>query len=680
MEEARKKQTSGEKVILSRGLGIDAGGTYTDVVVYDFKSKTLIAKAKSLTTPWDFTIGIKKALSMVEMSLLKKVDLVCVSTTLATNAIVQGKGRTVGLLVMPPYGFFEPSDISHSPIRVISGRLEIDGRVIEPVDEREVRMLGKELISRSGVEAFAVSGFASTINPEHEIQVKKILRDETGLCVTCGHELSELLNFRTRAVTAILNARIIPQVEQFIRELKKTLLELNISVPIAVVKGDGSVTSVGMALERPVETILSGPAASVAGARQLTGLQDAMVIDMGGTSTDSASVTKGFVKRCSEGAVVGGKKTHVQALDMRTIGLGGDSRIWVENGQIRIGAISVGSIAMLGSLHKGLAKTFDWLQKNIESYKITSEPMEILALNEVKERVSCTQDEREIVEALEERPRSIDELAELTEAKYWRLVHIDRMEKECIVQRFALTPTDLLHVSEKDTRLDRISAETMTEMISFVAGLEKAEFVEYVLEKVSQEIAMELLNKLIHDMTGHEQRIQGDSAFRLVIDNWLGKRHGNFGASFTLKVPVIGVGAPVHYFLPRAMDIFSGEHVIPKHADVANAIGAITSRVVICKHAKIFSLGNDEFNIEGLVKRKTFSSLDEANEYAVTELCEMVREMGSRAGTDEKHVDVSKEDTYIEVQDGEDLFLERTLTATLSGSPDIPKLAEEGIL
>jgi N-methylhydantoinase A/oxoprolinase/acetone carboxylase beta subunit len=128
-----------KRVAIKYGLGIDAGGTYTDVVVYDFLKEDLLAKAKSLTTPWDFTIGIKKALSTIDMSLLRKADLVCVSTTLATNAIVEGKGRTVGFMVMPLYGFFEPSDIPHSPIRIIAGRLEIDGREIEPVDGKPHR-------------------------------------------------------------------------------------------------------------------------------------------------------------------------------------------------------------------------------------------------------------------------------------------------------------------------------------------------------------------------------------------------------------------------------------------------------------------------------------------------------------------------------------------------------------
>jgi len=672
-------ERAGERVSVSYGLGIDAGGTYTDVVVFDFLKHRILGKSKSLTTPWDFTIGIKKALSRIEMSLLKMADLVCVSTTLATNAIVEGKGRTVGLLVMPPYGFFEPSDIPHSPIRVISGRLEIDGRVTEPVDVKQVRRFGRELISRSGVEAFAVSGFASTINPEHEILVKQALREDTGLCVTCGHELSELLNFRTRAITAILNARIVPQIEQFIRDLKNTLLDLNISVPIAVVKGDGSVTSVGMALERPVETILSGPAASVAGATYLTGLKDAMVIDMGGTSTDTATVKNGFVPRCGHGAVVGGKKTHVQALDMRTIGLGGDSRIWVESGRVNIGAMSVGPVSMLGHLSGGLEKPFEHLRRNIETFRISSEPMELIALNEEKEDFDYTPEELRILEILKAGPRSIDEIAERTEAKYWRLVPVGRMEKACIVKRFALTPTDLLHVKGQDTRWDQKAAEGMSELVSFIAGVDRETLTEQVLERVTRSVAVELLQKLLHDGSGREYDLDSNGPLRSIVNNWLGIRRGGLKVDFSLDIPVIGVGAPIHHFLPAAIELFGGEYMVPENADVANAVGAITSRVVIRKHAKITSLGRNEYIIEGLAARHAFDNLQEAHECAVRELREIVREMGTRAGTSEDRVDISAADTVIEVPDDEGLFLERTLTAVLSGSPDIPRLEEEGL-
>lgn len=179
------------------------------------------------------------------------------------------------------------------------------------------------MIRRQNVTAFAVSGYAGAVNPAHELAVKQILQDHTGLFVSCGHELSDTLNFETRAVTAMLNARIIPRLKHLLADLEQVLDRFDIAAPIVVVKGDGTLMDAAMAKTRPVETILSGPAASVAGARHLTGRTDALVVDMGGTTTDTAALKNNRVRLNEKGSRVGGRRTHVQALDIRTTGLGG---------------------------------------------------------------------------------------------------------------------------------------------------------------------------------------------------------------------------------------------------------------------------------------------------------------------------------------------------------------------
>jgi hypothetical protein len=330
------------------GLGIDAGGTYTDAAIYDFNSKQIVAKAKALTTKWNYSIGISETLGQLPREQLAQVDLVSVSTTLATNAIVEGHGSRVGLLVMPPYGLFEPADIRHEPKAVICGKMEIDGMVIEPVDAEQVRAIVTEMMQH-GVRAFAISGYASTINPQHELEVKHIVKSVTGCSVTCGHELSEMLDFKTRATTAIVNARIIGRIEKFLREIKNTLSDYGMNVPVVVVKGDGTLMSEEVAAQKPVETILSGPAASVAGARYLTGLTEAIVVDVGGTTTDTATVKDGIVRVHELGTRVGTHRTHVKALDMRTIGLGGDSIIDLSEGKIKIGPQRVGPVCWMSA-------------------------------------------------------------------------------------------------------------------------------------------------------------------------------------------------------------------------------------------------------------------------------------------------------------------------------------------
>jgi len=306
------------------GLGIDAGGTYTDAVIYDMPSKTVTSKAKALSTKWDFTIGIAEALSQLDQSLLEQIELVALSTTLATNAIVENQGQQVGMLLMPPAGRLDREDIPYEPKAVLAGRLSITGQEIGAIDPDEIRRVARTMLEDDGVEVFAVSGYAGCVNPVHENAVRQIVQDETGLLVTCGHELSDLLNFRTRAQTAMLNARLIPLLTRLLTDLESVLLARHIGAPVVVVKGDGTLMSSRMAKQRPVETILSGPAASVAGAQFLTGLNNAVIVDMGGTTTDTAVIENGIPEIRESGATVGGFKTHVKAMDIRTEGIGGD--------------------------------------------------------------------------------------------------------------------------------------------------------------------------------------------------------------------------------------------------------------------------------------------------------------------------------------------------------------------
>ncbi|MCK5099549.1 MAG: DUF1638 domain-containing protein, partial [Desulfobacteraceae bacterium] len=287
-----------KELSIKYGLGIDAGGTYTDAAIYNFKSQTLISKNKALTTKWNFSIGIDQALSKLDDKTISNIELVSVSTTLATNAIVEGNGQKAGLILMPGTGNVSDELITHTPRVQVKGQMSMSGQELQAVDPDEIRRKAKQMIATSNVTAFAVSGFAGAVNPAHELEVKRILQAETGMVVSCGHELSDLLNFVVRAQTAVLNARIIPRMIKFFKELDNVLKQKGIKAPVMVVKGDGTLMSSTMAKQRPVETILSGPAASVAGAKLLTGLNNAMVVDIGGTTTDTADLTEALVDVC----------------------------------------------------------------------------------------------------------------------------------------------------------------------------------------------------------------------------------------------------------------------------------------------------------------------------------------------------------------------------------------------
>jgi N-methylhydantoinase A/oxoprolinase/acetone carboxylase beta subunit len=652
------------------GLGIDAGGTYTDAVAYDFARKRVLAKSKALTTKWDYTVGIADALAAFDAALLRKVDLVSVSTTLATNAIVEGRGQKVGLLLMPPYGLFAPSDVLHEPKALIAGRLEIDGTEIRPVVPDEVRRVAREMVERHGVGAFAVSGYAGAVNPSHELEAKAILAAETGLAVSCGHELSELLNFRTRANTAVLNARIIPLLRRFLSDVEAALRRRGIHAAVMVVKGDGSLISASAALQRPVETILSGPAASVAGARHLTRCSEAIVLDMGGTTTDTAAVRGGRVRTDPDGARVGGWKTHVRALDMRTTGLGGDSLIACEKGQLRVGPTRVAPVAWLATARAGLSAALDYLENHLDDYAGSTRPMELLTVTARADGLAPTKQEEAILKALRERPHSVAELAERTDCVHWGLLPLERLEGSYVVQRAGLTPTDLLHVLGRFRRWDTAAAHRFCGLVSRVSGLETDDFVERILDQLTRKLAVELLKKQLDEETDPDV-MDECPACQAMIRSLVSPGPAGFAVSVRLGRPVIGLGAPVHHFLPQAAKLLGARVVIPRHADVANAIGAITSRVSVSKQARIEPNAAGGYAVHGLPDPRDFSRFDDAHCHAVAELERLVRRQALEAGTAERRVELRTDDRISSAADGTEIFLERVVTATLSGPPDV---------
>ena len=659
-----------ETATLKIGLGIDAGGTYTDTVIYDLGKGKTICKSKSLTTRWDFTLGIGKAMAGLDQDKLRQVEMVSLSTTLATNAIIEGEGQKVGMIIMPPYGRFEPEDIPYEPRAVISGQLEITGKEISPVDEKEVKGIVRRMVAKEEVKAFAVSGYAGAINPAHELKVKRIIREETGLFVTCGHELSDILNFKTRAHTAMLNARIIPKLAKLLLDLEKVLEKLSIFAPIVVVKGDGTLMSAEMAKERPVETILSGPAASVAGARHLTELKNALVVDMGGTTTDTAALAGGMVSVCETGSNIGGHKTHVKALEIRTAGLGGDSLIQWDKGRFYIGPRRVAPIAWLGATYPGTDSALKFLDMHLDRHAVSTRDMQILALTGSPDSLVLTPQEEKILNLLKSRPFSIDELIKRTGVLLENSLKLERLEDSFIIQRCGLTLTDLLHVTDRFDRWSKESAESYCRMFSRLTKMDMADMAEHLLNMGVERLTLELLKKQLDEETDPEA-LHTCPVCRTLVKNLLAGGSDQYAVRINLKRPVVGIGAPIHFFLPRAAEALGAEAVLPQDADVANAIGAITSNVVVNRHVRIVPNQEGGFLIEGLAGAGHFQKFDEADAFAREQLARMVRDLARAAGTSSRVVELKTEDQIPTAADGKQIFIGRIIHAKLTGQPDI---------
>lgn len=317
---------------MSMVLGIDTGGTYTDAVLLEQEHKTVVAKAKAPTTRENLAKGITACIDKLCPREMPPMDKVVLSTTLATNAIVEGEGRPTGLILIgdPPKG-----ELPQGQVIRVGGKVNIKGKIITPIDEEEVARACDDL--RGKVEAVAVAGMMSVRNAALELGVKTLVEERCKVPVVCSHELSTQLGFHDRTVTAILNASLIPILEGFIHGVEMALRGKGIEAPIYMVKGDGNLASLSFIQKKPIESILSGPAASIIGALSLAGCEDGIVVDMGGTTTDSGMIRDNTLALSPIGARVGQWQTQIDSAMINTWGLGGDTQIIPgENGQPEI--------------------------------------------------------------------------------------------------------------------------------------------------------------------------------------------------------------------------------------------------------------------------------------------------------------------------------------------------------
>ena len=306
-------------------IGVDTGGTYTDAAIIEAAGQRVIATAKSITTKGDLSLGVADAITQAIAALPqglrpRDIALVSVSTTLATNAVVEGHGSAVGVLLV---GFdasmAERTGITKAfpgmAIERISGGHDHNGDQaaaldLDALDEAIERMAPQ-------VDAFAVAAAFAVRNPAHEQLVRTRIVEKTGKPVTLSTELSSSLDAPRRALTATLNARLISRVTHLIDAVQSAMAQLQIQCPLMIVKGDGTLALANSVAKRPIETVLSGPAASLVGARWLSGLDNFILSDMGGTTTDVGALVDGLPRVNLDGAEVGGWRTMVRAIDVR---------------------------------------------------------------------------------------------------------------------------------------------------------------------------------------------------------------------------------------------------------------------------------------------------------------------------------------------------------------------------
>lgn len=585
-------------------IGIDTGGTYTDAVLYDFEKNRILGQGKALTTHEDLTAGILNALDMLDPTLCRQAELAGISTTLATNACVEGKFRRTRLLLMgidrtgiarhgKDYGFTDPDNIRYLPCKT-----SITGEIFQEPDWGLLREKAREWFQDA--EGCAVCEIYGVRNGGVlEKRAAKILEEETGLPAVCASSLSSGLSSLERAAGAVLNGGLLPIVREFLQGVETAFQRRGIHTKIFVVRSDSSLMGLDYSAEHAVETLMSGPAASALGGCTLTGERDAVVVDMGGTTTDIALVEAGRPLPEKEGIRIGKWKTQVRGLFSASFALGGDSVIrWDRRGCLTLGPGRVKPLCVLAEQHPEIVLV---LQKQVLETPVHTLPLcEFLTLNRKDwRRFPMSAGEQALCAALERGPLIYQAAAEVMGTDLYS-VNTQYLEERGIVLRAGLTPTDIMHIRGDYTRFPKEASRLAAEFTANSLRIDAEALGAMVCESVSREIFYGVSRILLSHADPYYKRHGTDGGIEELLRlQWENRAAGGTSLlqySFQMPAKLIGIGGPIHLFLPEAANALGTECLIPDCAAVANAVGAVMGRTTASASASIRPHGRTPSN------------------------------------------------------------------------------------
>ena len=662
-------------------LGVDTGGTYTDAVILEDEER-VIAFSKALTTHSDLSLGIGLAIQKAikkKNTATEKISLVSLSTTLATNALVEGQGDRVALVMIG----FQDSDLEkHSifdalkgdPFLVIEGGHNYAGFEKSPLEKNK---LSKWISGIKGVSAYAVCSQFAVRNPEHELEAAEIIRKLTDKPVSLSHQISAKLNGPKRALTAVLNARLIALIDVLIIKAEHVIKSHGILAPLMVVRGDGALISAAQAREKPIETILSGPAASIVGARWLTGETEAIISDIGGTTTDIAVLKGGKPAIDPRGASVGPYRTMVEAVAMYTFGLGGDSEVKLRveglGGDISLGPKRVIPVALAASIEPDLIhQTLDNQLKNetpndfdarfIRRTRASTEPV----LSERDDKVY-----RRIGE-------QFYPMSEVVKSRL-DLQSVIKLVSVGVAQISAVTPSDASHVLGKSNAWDKEAAIKAIDLFArrrngsgeLLAG-STAQMAERIVYQLTEQTSSSIL-----EMAFSEEKVDFGDKPDVLAKHPL-TQFGLAGYSDLIKVNVgiskkiIGLGASAPTYYPAVGAELNCEVILPEYAGVANAIGAVVGKIVMRESGVISSPSEGKYLVHLDGKPVNFNSETAALKVLEEKLTEKSIRKAKEAGAENVSVNIDREIKTANIEN-RSVFVEASVLVEASGRPRISK-------
>lgn len=666
-------------------LGIDTGGTYTDAVLVN-NANQVVATTKALTSHPDLAIGIGMAVAQLPQYELGRVEFVSLSTTLATNAIVEGRGTPVGL-ILPGYKRTQADRarleqiIHNGYFLLIGGGHDATGSESAPLDLETAR---EAVIAwQNKVSAIGISAIFGVRNPAHEIALREMVRRHTNLPITCGHELASSLDAPRRAVTVAINASLIPFISKLIRSVQEILDDRGIGAPLMVVKGDGSLVRAEIALQRPVETVISGPAASVIGACHLTRSDTAIIADMGGTTTDIAIVTNGSPDINDQMTMIGDWQPMVETIQVLSIGLGGDSEARFQGGQgLTLGPRRVIPMSLLGHRYPDVIER---LEMQLAAPSTTRSNRFALQLQADQSQLTqMSHLEHEVWQRLAEGPLEIERL---TQGNRQHAKAIATLVRKGIAIYSGFTPSDAAHTLQHTEHWSREAAELAAKIwakqMRYVYGWgtfnpDDAKGPCLLVHDMAIRQIMNALIRACLSIDGLHKKYTHIRQISEILADWLaGVGNTNselFSLQFRQDRKLIAVGAPAHLYYPTISQNLDLELEIPSHAEAANAIGAVVGSVIQREHMAITQPVLGVFRAHDEKGPTDFSLLKDAIEFAESTTAMRAQFKAKSAGAGTIELATTRTQKSVEPDDSSgEVFFECRVTSTASGRPSLAR-------
>ena len=660
-------------------LGIDTGGTYTDAVILR-DEEVVIASAKSLTTRHDLAEGIgKAAAATLEIAGIEASDIAMasLSTTLATNALVEDQGGRVGLIFI---GFRDGDLEKHGLTQALAGDpvLEIAGGHNHAGGEAvalDLSAIADWIDQQNGISAFAVASQFATRNPAHELAVLNLLREKTGKPVSLSHQLSAKLNGPRRALTALLNARLIGLIDRLLQRAQCVLSELGVDAPLMVVRGDGALISLNQARDKPIETILSGPAASIVGARWLTNSDNALVSDIGGTTTDIAVLRDGLPAIDPEGAKVGPYRTMVEAVAMRTFGLGGDSEVHFVSqglqGGVLLGPRRVLPVSLAAMIDP------DVVHAALDAQLRTTLPGDydarFVRRIDVFEAGGLSARDEGVYNRITSQFQPIGEILK-TRIEAQALM---RLVSRGLVQISALTPSDASHALGRVDAWDADAAEKALLLFmrrrtgsGELLSDDPKTMAQIVIDQLTHQTALAILETAFAEDAYNFELSPQELANHIMTTRGLARHRGLLRIDLAIDVPVVGLGASAPSYYPAVGEKLGCPMVLSEHAGVANAIGAVVGRVTFRKSATITSPSEGLYRVHFGEKPHDFAQSEDALAFIKDALYQAALSDAKDAGAEQIEVSVEEDIKLADIENRK-VFVEATVTATAKGRPRV---------